>query len=280
MKTACILAVVAGLASGAAASFETAISTGVAQLNYGTGEWSYGVGGSEAINGTTYSNVNVATTTFTRNRITAGALAQPAGTTVIMGDSVNQVAGAAGGIIDEIRFSVVNGNSAAAGNVQNVPAGEVQAVVAFWNNPGALNGTIVWETAPLLGAIAIDLPQLNSLFGGTYTVSGLSGLNIAVTQNMFMGVFFRDNAALPGNFALAASNYGQLVSNQGATIGASDNATFFRDRLGDGVGAADGLFGFAAPTVSNFNYEIKTIPTPGALAVLGLGGLVAGRRRR
>ena len=48
------------------------------------------------------------------------------------------------------------------------------------------------------------------------------------------------------------------------------------DTFDDFLGGAEGTL-FAGSTLS---FQAKVVPTPGAIAVLGLGGLVAGRRRR
>lgn len=50
------------------------------------------------------------------------------------------------------------------------------------------------------------------------------------------------------------------------------------DTIDFGVFTADGIFGPGHLEIRGF--EFKVIPTPGSMALLGLGGLVAARRRR
>jgi hypothetical protein len=277
-----------GLALGAGSSagqvYEQVRGLSNFTIDFTSGQVVEGAASRGSFSGPAYSNINPAPTIFTRNRILTGALAQPVGTQVVMGDNAVLAAGAAGSLVSEVSFSVVNGNGGTTGGVPNpvvnVGANEVEAVVGIWNNPGAPNTFSPLEAAPALGLFSVALPALNSLFGGTFTVSGLEGLGINVTGSVFVGVFFRDAAGDLVNRANEASFYGQLLSNQAATVGSSDGATFFRERIGDGVGPADGLFGFAPPTVSNFQFEIVTVPAPASAALLGLGGLMASRRRR
>jgi len=66
-----------------------------------------------------------------------------------------------------------------------------------------------------------------------------------------------------GQFADGVQTTGQwFLSDAGATIG------------------ANGPDGGASAGALNHNFELTTVPAPGAMALLGLGGLVAGRRRR
>jgi MYXO-CTERM domain-containing protein len=68
---------------------------------------------------------------------------------------------------------------------------------------------------------------------------------------------------------LAANN-----SQGGGSVSVAVNAG---DIIGFRVESADGAFGPGLLNVGNFS---GPVPAPGALALLGLGGLVAGRRRR
>lgn len=71
---------------------------------------------------------------------------------------------------------------------------------------------------------------------------------------------FLSNNTTPG----ASGNVGPIAVNAGDIIG-------FRVR------SADGVFGAADLTISNF---VGPVPAPGALALAALGGLMAARRRR
>ncbi len=62
--------------------------------------------------------------------------------------------------------------------------------------------------------------------------------------------------------------------------GAFGPATLGRMFLSDGGAETGNALAEDVATGLNFNYEFTTIPAPGAMALLGLGGLVATRRRR
>ncbi len=63
-------------------------------------------------------------------------------------------------------------------------------------------------------------------------------------------------------------------SQGGGSVAVAVNAG---DIIGFRVFSGDGAFGAGVLSVTNFS---GPVPAPGALALLGLGGLVAGRRRR
>ncbi len=71
--------------------------------------------------------------------------------------------------------------------------------------------------------------------------------------------------------------YTQLANNGSQGGGSVAVAVSAGDIIGFRVFSADGAFGAGVLSVTNFS---GPIPAPGALALLGLGGLVAGRRRR
>ncbi len=60
------------------------------------------------------------------------------------------------------------------------------------------------------------------------------------------------------------------------TDGAGNLAVEFSEGFVDNAGTGDSIYGSG----SIITLAVKGVPTPGSLAVLGLGGLVAGRRRR
>jgi MYXO-CTERM domain-containing protein len=76
------------------------------------------------------------------------------------------------------------------------------------------------------------------------------------------------------NFFVAYASDGGYLSNE--SIPAYDPL-----QSNGNPGFGDGQFGgtIGSPGVGNYN-RFVTVPTPGSLALLGLGGLVAGRRRR
>lgn len=128
----------------------------------------------------------------------------------------------------------------------------------------------------------------NSLGAGAATVTQLVGtgpfagptLNLETTSNAGLGGWWI-GVEFTGVNASNANN-GWRVTNA-PTTGASINGFGIYNNAGSGVFQA--LFGFGTPAGSSpsrflTNVEGTLIPTPGSFALLGIGGLVAARRRR
>lgn len=128
----------------------------------------------------------------------------------------------------------------------------------------------------------------NSLGAGAATVTQLVGtgpfagptLNLETTSNAGLGGWWIGVEFTGVN--ASNSNNGWRVTNA-PTTGASINGFGIYNNAGSGVFQA--LFGFGTPAGSNpsrflTNVEGTLIPTPGSFALLGIGGLVAARRRR
>lgn len=108
-------------------------------------------------------------------------------------------------------------------------------------------------------------------FGQTNVVADAEGFDISFSSNSFAGSNFSAGLVL-FSFDVAANQLGtiNISTSQGAI------SVF---------GAATGLPGAFQPSVNydtvNFaSAAVDVVPTPGAAAVLGLGGLAAMRRRR
>lgn len=90
----------------------------------------------------------------------------------------------------------------------------------------------------------------------------------------------------PGMYMLAISGYNNDPLNAaGSAIWA--NSPFGAERTPDGPGAPGPVAGWSSTTGAIGTYDIILrgasfceVPTPGALALLGMGGLLVGRRRR
>lgn len=100
-------------------------------------------------------------------------------------------------------------------------------------------------------------------------------------QSRLTGLF----VPAPGLYYLAVSKYNRDPYSAGGLIWA--NSPFSTERAPDGPGAADALSTWSGTTsASSASYSIFlegaefAIPAPGAVALLGLGGLLVGRRRR
>lgn len=77
---------------------------------------------------------------------------------------------------------------------------------------------------------------------------------------------------------LINSTYTQLASNAAQGSGTVSVAVTAGQIIGFRVFSADGLFGAGTLTITNFSGPL--VPAPGAMALLGMAGLVGGRRRR
>ncbi len=71
--------------------------------------------------------------------------------------------------------------------------------------------------------------------------------------------------------------YNQLAANNAQGGGSVSVPVAAGDIIGFRVFSVDGVFGPGTLSVSNFT---APVPAPGSLALLGMGGLIAARRRR
>lgn len=135
--------------------------------------------------------------------------------------------------------------------------------------------------------------------GATYLTSSLSGANFIVggttatsfaSQLLLAGALaaycpssggtpdlewvIRSGSIKVGNSTIAAQNRVITFSNNTRTGG----GTWYRDSLVNGV--QDVNAGAPVGSPADIAGTLTVIPTPGALALVGLGGLVAARRRR
>jgi uncharacterized protein (TIGR03382 family) len=111
-------------------------------------------------------------------------------------------------------------------------------------------------------------PKFMALYySGDGFASPLLTIDHAPGANFVNGIYGLSLTGLTGNVTFRFMQVGNVSAN-GGTTGA--NGTW---RVGD---YSDG----ANFTDTFFDGRVTQIPTPGALALLGLGGLVAGRRRR
>lgn len=165
------------------------------------------------------------------------------------------------GTVDEFSFAVFNSGSSAG------PLLTATAQVLFWDDTlavapfspagfqGGFNGNINFGAG------------LNPGFYSIVTFTGLSGLGINLLDTY--NVFTQQITAKTGT----ANRLG-VVSANPIAIGSG-----FSDFYQNPGSAGEGWYTSASGPVNLINKTV-VIPAPGALAMLGLGGLVAGRRRR
>lgn len=138
-------------------------------------------------------------------------------------------------------------------------------------------------------------------FDNAGNVGGLLGQAAYQFNNVGVGSFFTGDLAIAANVAdgegvvsfeyfdtagtRLTSGWTIAFDGSGVNIGSSQDV-YWRDGAagGDGlngnyVGGETRNFGGGA-NLANLAFNIQGVPTPGTLALLGLGGLAAGRRRR
>lgn len=209
------------------------------------------------------SGNKAATTVYdSTNYVTTGATGYGAGATsstdlsAVYGDSLNMTGT---GALDSFKFSVfVSGSST--GNLTNATE-----TIRFYR---ASDSTYI-------GGFTTTLGNITKGYYSTYTVGGLSSLgitfdtaNVIVTQQLSnvvgatrMGTVFGNNITAPAP-AIGTTTPGLYMSNSSTPAG---TYTFT---------------GYTAN--SNGVYQVSTaaVPAPGAAVLIGVAGLITGRRRR
>jgi MYXO-CTERM domain-containing protein len=162
------------------------------------------------------------------------------------------------------------------------------ATPMFAFNGSALTGS--WMAMPNLNLLTPVLPTPDYM-NAQFSMAPVPVLSPAGPTSFNMGpgsINFFDSFNVP---ILTIAFSGGLL-NSAATFGSSDfigqNVTFSGSLLGGNTVSNEAFaFSFANPVGTLSNYTVTssftssaTIPTPGAAALLGLGGLALGRRRR
>jgi MYXO-CTERM domain-containing protein len=173
--------------------------------------------------------------------------------------------------IDGITFSVVSFNSDGSYTNGTGSGGVVTAdlTIALVNadpTSGLPDFNSIKATIPVTGI------QIGSFSGGTVTID-VKDLNILKKDELMWAAIAYTNVSGPANAdgTPLIDNVGQLIANA-ATKGFSNDA-FFSGATGD-------LRFFGGDPYANFGWEFTSVPTPGAMAIFGLAGVAATRRRR
>ena len=176
----------------------------------------------------------------------------------------------AGTRIDEITFSVVSFNNDGS-STGGVVTADVQ-IGLFNAGPDGL---------PDFGSVKAIIPvtgiQIGSYSGGTLSVD-VKDLNIVKKDEvMWAGLVYTNvngNANADGSSLF--EGMGQIIASEGpAEKGFSDDF-FYNGETGN----LSFFGGFPAFPYANFGWEFRSVPTPGAMAIFGLAGVAATRRRR
>ncbi|MCA9304652.1 MAG: PEP-CTERM sorting domain-containing protein [Phycisphaerales bacterium] len=147
---------------------------------------------------------------------------------------------------------------------------------------GAAAGAIGFDDYTSTSASAFNLSSFRFVGGNVnagqtmnvefYNAAGDTLIN-AFSVNLSLGGNFIWTITLGSTFMVDGAGIVQLVSSD------LSGGQWFLGDAGPSVGSEDNLFGGTGDGSYSHNFELNT-PAPGSVALLGLGGLVATRRRR
>jgi hypothetical protein len=204
--------------------------------------------------GSTYSNIDNSTGFF------ASPAGAAAGATKVLSDLVTMTAP---NLPTKVSFSVVNNNGVTIA---------ARPRVRFWlpDGAGGAPGTLVGGFS--FNPITFAATSASSFF---FDASALGVL----PANIWVGWLYDNVGTTTTNAQL--NNLGQLLYDA-PVIGSSADTDWLSTAAGSNFVASPAGAIRTSPFLAapNANYYLEIAPTPGTLAMLGLGGLVATRRRR
>lgn len=176
----------------------------------------------------------------------------------------------AGTRIDEITFSVVSFNDDGS-STGGIVTADVQVGLFNAGPDGLPDFTVPKAVVPVTGI------QIGSFSGGFLSID-VKDLNIIKKDEvMWAGLVYTNvngNANADGSSLF--EGMGQIIASEGpAEKGFSDDF-FYNGETGN----LSFFGGFPANIYANFGWEFRSVPTPGAMAIFGLAGVAATRRRR
>lgn len=177
------------------------------------------------------------------------------------GDDINMVAPGAG-LLSDMGFSVAN-TSATAGQGLTF----VRTTIEFFDIGGNNLGGF-FSDLNMVGFFGAGGLAAGSSVRLNFGAGALTGLNLYIPNAAFVTQTFTGATWLAGGAGI-----GQQIRNA-PVLGTSADGLI--------IGGSYVNSPFAGNPVGNMSYFIQTdnVPAPGVLALLGLGGIVAGRRRR
>jgi hypothetical protein len=255
MKTAFVLALVAS--AGAASAQVMSVDLGSYTIDRVTGGLAQPSDGfSDRVVNDSYRNWASPPSALT------GVYSHGLGT--LNGDDLNMVANGAGWL-DDMGFSIANNNAAGqrlanlSGSINFFRQSDLSFIAGF---------TVSVDAAAIFGSGGLDGGFSARL---SFGAGALKPLNIFFGANTAIWALIQwDTATVTGGGSTAA--IGQQLRNPPA-VGTSANQLVLLNNVTPAP---------FANVVGNSSFFIRTdnIPTPGSLALLGLAGIAAGRRRR
>jgi hypothetical protein len=222
-----------------------------------------------------YSNI----TTFSGSAQAQGASALQGTNTItrMLMDDITPVGVTAGERVTTVRFTVANLNTVAV---------SARARIRFWNADGVAggpgtyyNGLVGAATAP--AAVGFTFNALSFAPGVTVLTGSFTGAEWSMPTTAFWaGLTFDNNGG--GDQTALFNNLGQGIYNP-VDLGSSADTAFLTGGGGSFFNVANPAgqqFNYNGNPAANFGWEFVVVPSPSASALLGLGGLMAARRRR
>lgn len=215
--------------------------------------------------------------------LNGGAAVQSGNTiTRMVMDDCTTAAYTYGSFITRLYFSVVNANTVSVA---------ARPRVRFWYDsaqaPGQPGGyyPVGAGTGYTFSAITFAASSTNLFYFDPSLVSAIPPYPMPLdgtSMTLWMGMVFDNGTGATGATAAQMNLLGQATANPSPTVGSSTTRIFRTTAAGSFFlvnNPAGTVFNLSAGT--NLAWEIvATVPTPSAAALLGLGGLIAARRRR
>lgn len=268
MKTAVLFGVVA-FAGTAMADMDVNGGDLLRGHQYTLGEASFG---ERATPGASYSNRD----TYTGSAFANGGAELQAGNTItrmVMDDLSFGLPYLAGQNITSFTFSVANLNTVAV---------SARPRIRFWVGDAAGGAPGTYYSSPAAVGYTFNAISFGANSVGLFTATiGPGFLQPAAGQVLWAGITFDNNTGATGATAAQLNNLGQGIFGP-PVVGSSADAMFVTTAAGAFFptnNPAGAITNFGGNPVANFGWEFN-VPTPGSLALLGMGGLLGARRRR
>ena len=254
MKTASLVAAIAAcsLSAMASAAVESAQFGGAYTQRFGETSWATAQPVSSFV-GPAYD---------TTNYVTTGATGFGVGATSSItlnrtyGDTLS-MSGGIGSTLDTFAFTVFCSGSSAADLVS------ATETIAFYR----------LSDSSFIGGFTVTLGPLAKGYYTNLSLTSLSSLGITFDTNDVLVTQQLSNVVGATRMGVA---FGSNNTSPAPAVGTTTAGLYITD-----AATAPGLYTFTGSTAnSNGVFQVGVVPAPGAMALLGVAGLVGGRRRR